>query len=139
MRPQLAEQAGGQRQRGDEVDLEHPAVRRRVELGQAGLRAGTQGAGVVHQQPGTAEAGRGVHQVAPVPGVGDVPRHDAVRAAVQALGGVPEHVAVPGVEDQVPAAAGQLVGQRQPQSLGGAGDDCSSVLVMSPPSNLNLA
>ena len=52
----------------------------------------------------------------------DVTGDGRVRAAGQVAHGVRQRGLVPGVEDEGPAAARQLVGERAAEALGGAGD-----------------
>ena len=96
-----------------------PQVGRGVELGERRQRAGAQRAGVVDQGRGAAQLGRDVDQVAPVRRVGDVAGDGRVRAAGQPRTASAQGGLVPGVEDQGPAAARQLVGEREAEPLGG--------------------
>ena len=81
---QLRQERGGQGQRRDQVDLQQPEVRRRVEVGERRQRARAQRARVVDQQPGAAELGRDVDELAAVRRVGHVPGDGRVRPAGRA-------------------------------------------------------
>ena len=70
-----------------------------------------------------AQLGRDVHEVAPVRRVGHVAGDRRVRPARQRADRLAERALVAGVEDEVPAAGGQLLGEDATEAPGGAGDD----------------
>ena len=125
---ELGQQLANQREWGDDVGLEYGAVGRRVEVGEGGQRAGTQGAGVVHEQGGAAQASGRLGQVAPMVGVGDVARDRHVSGPGKVGEGGGQSGLVPGIAHDRPTLFGKGVGELAAEPLRGAGDDCDGHL-----------
>ncbi len=90
------------------------------QVGDLGHGAGAEGARVVDEQVGAAAGLGGVREGLPVGGVRDV-ACDGVRRARPDRGS--QGFGVAGVDDEVPAAFGEGVGQGGAEAAGGSGDD----------------
>ena len=124
MLAELGQQLANQREWGHDVGLEHRAVGRRVEVGEGGKGAGTQGAGVVHEQCGAAQSSGRVGQVVPMAGVGDVARDRHVPRPGKVGEGGGQGGLVTGIAHDRPTLFGKGLGELAAEPLRGAGDDC---------------
>jgi hypothetical protein len=111
---------------GDDVDVVEGAQRIEGIVGKARLRRRAECARVVHEEREFAQLSGRRDEGRPVGGVGDVAgdRSDSRRTREFGRGRV-ERVSAPRVEDQGPAFGGQTSCHREPESAGGAGDDCN--------------
>jgi hypothetical protein len=113
----------GERDRGDDVDVEDGAQHAGIDRVQGGEGAGAERAGVVHEEIEAAEPGDRGRELLAVGDLGDVTgERDHVGALGEAGRGVGEPVAAAGVDHEAPAPAGERLGQGPPQSLRRARD-----------------
>ena len=96
------------RERRHQVDLEDVAQHVEGIVGERGLRARAEQAGVVDDRIDTAEPDRRLHQCPPMTGIGDVARDgDDGRDGAELLGGLGQRGRAPGVEHERPAVIGE--------------------------------